>query len=178
MNFIPPQLMLRLVAGLAGLAMLATAGWLIRDRFHQRSLAQAAERCAAAAADPADAKSLDPCLPKVRAEILAARQGRICEASLLPSLRPETRFAMAQSCGGGVKRLVAQMDSAEAGLANAQRQLAEARADLSTAVARAERRAGRSNERESHGRTVIQAAPRDAGGIIRCDAECLRRLQQ
>jgi hypothetical protein len=169
-------LILRLVGGAFGLAMLASAAWLIRDRFHQQDLAQAAAACAVAAGDPNDAKPLDACLPKVAAEIRAARQGRICETSLLPSLRPETRFAMAQSCGAGVKRLVAQGDASAADLADARRDLAAARTELTTAVARAEARALRTNERERHGRTVIQAAPRDAGGTIRCNAECLRRL--
>lgn len=178
MNFVPPALMIRLVAGALGLAALAGAGWLIKDRFHQRELAQNAATCAKAAADPADAKPLDRCLPELAEAIREARRGRICETSLLPRLRPETRFAMQQSCGAGVKRLVAEGDAAAADLAASQRQLRQARQDITSAVLRAERRTNRSNERESHGRTVIEAAPRNAGGTIRCDAECLRRIVQ
>jgi len=171
-------LILRLIGGALGLALLATCGWLIKDRFHQKELAEAAATCAVAAADQLDAAPLDRCLSRIADEVRAARRERLCERTLLPSLRDETRFAMYQSCGSGVKRLVAAMDAASDERGEAQQQLAAARLEMSTAVARAERRTNRSNERESHGRTVIQAAPRGAGGIIRCDAECLLRLAQ
>lgn len=169
-------LALRAIAGVSALLLLLGAAWLIKDRFHQKGLADAAARCAAAAGDAGDAKPLTDCAPEIRAEVAAARQGRICEGALLPTLRPESRFAMSQACGAGVKRLAAVADAAAAENASLEQQLATARADLNSAVERAERRAAHSTEREANGRKVIEAAPRAAGGGIVCDADCLRRL--
>lgn len=167
---------LRALGGIVGGLLIAAAIWLIVDRFHQKDLADAAASCAVAAGTPDDSASLNDCLPLVQVEVEAARQARACERSLTPQLRPESRFAMAQACGAGVKRLVAAGDAAIAENASLKRQLDEARADIDSAVERAERRTVRSTEREANGRKVIEAAPRAPGGSIRCDADCLRRL--
>ena len=167
---------LRLAGGLLGLLALAGAAWLIKDRFHQKALADAAAACAVAAAAPNDDKPLDSCLPKVKAEIQEARQARVCESTLLPSLRSETRFAMSQACGSGVKRLVATGDAAAAERDGLAAQLSDARAETAAAVTRAEGRVTRQTQRTDHGQKIIQAAPRDGAGGIHCDAECLRRI--
>ena len=169
---------LKIGGGLLGALALAMAAWLIKDRFHQKGLADAAAACARAAGDAEDDASLKPCLLQVASEIREARAARLCERTLLPSLRPETRFAMQQSCGTGVKRLVAVADGAVAERDSLAGQLAEARADTAAAVTRAEARSTRQEQRTNNGRHVIQAAPRDAAGAVRCDAECLRRLGQ
>lgn len=152
--------------------------WLAVDRFHQKELADAAARCATAAQSAEDSAPLTDCLTPVRSEIATSRQARVCERSLLPALRPETRFAMAQACGEGVKRLVAASDALASSNAALSQQLSEARADLGGAIERAERRSANSQEREANGRKIIARAPRDAGGSIRCDADCLRKLGQ
>lgn len=169
-------LVLRIAGGLLGALALTAAAWLIRDRFHQKDLADSAATCAVAAAAIGDDKPLDACLPAVASEVRAARQGRICETALLPSLRPETRFAMAQACGAGVKRLVADRDSLEQERDGLAHELAAQQDTALRAIGRAEGRASRQQERDNHARQVIDAAPRDAGGGIRCDADCLRQL--
>ncbi len=161
----------------AGLALLATV-WLVKDRFHQKGLADNAASCAKAAAAPGDDKPLDSCLPEVKAEVQAARQARVCEAALLPQLLPETRFAMSQACGAGVKRLVAAGDAAAADRDDLAGQLKTDQDKALLAIGRAETRAGHQQERDEHARAAIAAAPRDAGGSIHCDAECLRKLGQ
>ena len=173
-----PLSYLKIGGGVLGAVALLAAAWLIKDRFHQKGLADAAQACAVAAADIEDAAALDRCLPETRKEIAEARRARLCERALLPSLRPEARFAMAQACGAGVKRLVAQGDALAAERDGLKAQLATARADLAGATERAERRATLTQERNAHGRKIIQAAPRDAAGSIRCDAECLRSLNR
>lgn len=169
---------LKIGGGVLGAIALVALALLAADRFHQKELADNAKACAVAAADTDDTAALDRCLPEVRAEIGEARQARLCERTLLPSLRPETRFAMSQACGAGVKRLVASGDALAAERDGLKARLTAAQNDLATAVARAERRAATNQERNAHGQKVIQAAPRDAAGSIRCDAECLRRLNQ
>ena len=171
-----PLAYLKLGGGLLGLIALASAGWLIKDRFHQKALADDARACSGAAAAPGDDAPLIRCLAAVKAEIIEARRARLCETTLLPSLRPETRFAMQQSCGAGVKRLVAEGDAAASARDDLAAQLSAARTETTAAVTRAELRAARQHEREDHGRSVIEKAPRDAAGSITCDADCLRRL--
>lgn len=160
---------------LAALAAI-TLCWLAFDRFAQKAIADAAMDCARAAKDPSGRASTARCLPAIRDEIAAARMARLCEASLTPRLRPETRFAMRQSCGTGVKRLAADYDAAEARSAALEQVVQRHRADMAAAIARAERRATSQEERIQHGRTVIARAPRSDAGSITCDDACLRAL--
>lgn len=171
-----PMNYFKIGGGILGALALLAAAWLIKDRFHQKDLADAAAACAKAAGDAKDDADLEPCLLQVASDIREARQARLCERTLLPSLRPETRFAMQQSCGTGVKHLVAVSDAASADRDSLAGQLAQARVDSAAAVVRAEARVTRFNQRTDHGRQAIQAAPRDPAGTVRCDAECLRRL--
>ena len=169
-----PLIALRLFGGIAGLLVLACAAWLVKDRFHQKALADAARACSVAVEKPA--QDLAPCLPPVRAAVEASRRAAACDAALLPTLRPETRFAMAQSCSAGVKRLVAGLDAADAVATDLANQLEQAEARQAAAVIRAEGRATRNSERTSHAAKAIASAPRDAGGNITCDAACLLQL--
>lgn len=165
--------MARMVGGLAaGLALLSLV-WLARDRFEQKRVADAFYACSNAARLGGD---LDVCLPGIADRVRQARRSEACEAALLPRLRDETRFAMAQSCGAGVKRLAAAFDTAEAGRADAEAQLTQARRDTGRAVERAEARSTRQQQRKTHAQDIIDRAPRGAGGAIACDADCLRRL--
>lgn len=162
----------RLVGFLLGLAAVGSLLFLARDRFHQKAIADRYESCEKAAesgVDPAE------CRAAIRAGIVAGRAAAACDRALQP-LTEQSRFAAAQACGPGVKRLIAEHDAARGEAAAARAELARQRVDGAAAVERAERRANKQNEREAHGRTVIDTAPRDGAGRIRCDAECLRRL--
>ena len=165
---------IRFLGGLAIALVLAGVIWLAVDRFEQKDRADAATRCASAAMSVSD--SLDDCLPGVRMRIEAARQGAACNAALLPRLTDQTRFAAAQSCRAGVKRLIADFDATRASGTALAEELARTRDDMGSAIARAERRADRSHDRQEDARDAIATAPRGAGGSILCDAECLRRL--
>lgn len=165
---------LRIALGLFGLAALASVAFLVKDRFHQKGLADAAAHCAAAASSAV--KPLADCLPAIRERLESERRFAACERALVPSLRPETRFAASQACGSGVKRLVAVMDGAIAERDNLQQLLAQQEATALRAIERAEVRSSKLTERDAHARQAIASAPRDAGGGIVCDAGCLRQL--
>lgn len=169
-----PLSYLRIGGGVLGAIALAALAWLVADRFHQKELADAAKACAVAVGRPDG--DLLPCLPEIEQAAESARRAAACDASLLPSLRPETRFAMLNSCPSGVKRLVAQADAAEVRAADLATQIDMAAARERAAVSRAEARATRSTERNSHAAKALAEAPRDAGGNITCDAACLRRI--
>lgn len=166
----------RILGGIGGLLLALSVAWLAKDRFVQKDLADAAKRCAHAATT--ETGPLDDCLEPVAARVANDRQNAVCEEALLPSLRPESRFRVLNSCGAGVKRLVADRDAAVAGQADAERRLADTRAAATAAVGRAEARAISQEERKRRASDAIASAPRDAGGNIACDADCLRRLAE
>lgn len=168
----------RIALGLVSAIALAALLFLANDRFHQKHLADDARICAVAAADVDDMMSLATCLPRVRAEIVEARQARACQKALLPSLRDETRFVMQQTCGAGTKAQVARADAAIAERDSLAGQLAEARAGTAAAVTRAETRATRFEGKEARGRVIVNGAPQTGRGTLRCDTECLRQLTQ
>lgn len=165
---------LRLIGGIAGLLALVSVAFLVKDRFHQKTLADAAAACAVAASDPL--KPVSDCLPSVKQRIEEARQAFLCDGALLPALKDEHRFAAQQACGAGVKRLIADRDAAAGESANLRQQLDTALAGRDAAVARAETRAAHQDERTGNARKAIDTAPRDDAGRIHCDAECLRRI--
>lgn len=167
---------LRLLGGLFGLIALGSTAWLIADRFTQKARADAAVSCDRLVAGIG--LDFTPCLPAVQAAALTARRSNACAAALLPRLSDENRFAMQQSCGAGVKRLVAERDAAEAGQADAEARLADVRAGTERAVARAEIRATAQQERDKHVQDVLAGAPRRSDGGVDCDAGCLQRLSQ
>jgi hypothetical protein len=161
----------KIVASLATAAGLAASAWLIQDRFHQKALADAAERCDVAAFTD---KPLDDCLPAVKLKVGAAQQAAVCDASLMPAAN--ARFAALNSCGPGVKRLVAAQDALAVERDTLSQLLEHAQADASAATARAESRATSQQKRMTDALAALAAAPR--GGRIVCDADCLRQLAQ
>jgi regulator of protease activity HflC (stomatin/prohibitin superfamily) len=75
-----------------------------------------------------------------------------------------------------VKRRGALLVGAEANLADARRQIAEAERRTTAAIARAEARGETQSRRADDARSAIDAAPLGADGLLSCDAQCLRRL--
>lgn len=160
-----------------GLIMLGTLLFFARDRFAQKAVADAAERCAAAVGKPS--APLDDCAPSIVVQVNAARQGAICDGALFrPAAETGARFVIVNACGAGVKRLFAERDVLGSRVDNLSAVLAGAAARSDAAVARAEGRAATLNERKADARKAIEAAPRDGVGRIICDAECLHRLSQ
>jgi len=170
----------KIAASAAAAAGMLASAWLLQDRFHQKRLADAAERCAMAASKPADGKgsSLDDCLPVIALEVAAARQAAECDRTLLPTMDATARFIMLNSCGPGAKRLVAERDTLASERDGLKTLFDRARANADAAVSRAESRASTQQKRTDHAQGTIAAAPRDGDGHIVCDAGCLRQLAQ
>ena len=165
-------------ARLGGIAVtglsLAALVWLAADRFHQKSIADASEACEAAASQ--SAKDLSDCGPNVRSRVEADRQTIICEEALLPELRDETRFIAGISCGPGAKRLIVQVEAQTSEIASLRAALDKTSADNAAAISRAEARGRAEQTRKNYVRQIVQDAPVGADGLVRCDAECLRRF--
>ena len=159
--------LIKLVASVAG------AGLLIVAALDWRSAREARAElriCAAGAGNVS--KPLDGCPPKVSAAITAARAAAVCEAGL----KADVAFTIATACGAQVRDRVARQRAAEHNLADALAQLAQAEQRTIAAVSRAEARATQTAERKARAKAAISAAPRDAGGLLTCDADCLRNL--
>ena len=144
-------------------ALAAMADW--RDAREARGQLRA---CTAAAGDAG--KPLDSCPPQLKGAIIARRQMAACEAAL----KADDLWVISTACGAQVMDRVARQRAAEHNLADAREQLARAEQRTIAAVTRAEARARTSAERKARATAAISAAPRDAGGLLVCDADCLR----
>lgn len=152
------------MAGLLALLVLAVRDWGAARR------ARADLKICAAAAD--GRKPLDGCPAKVSVAIAAARAAAACEAALA---KPDP-LGVRTNCKPAVQDRVARLAVAEANLADARRQLAQAEQQTIAAVSRAEARAKSTTERKARAKAAIAAAPTDAAGVIRCDAGCLHDI--
>ena len=163
-----PVAALKIGGGIAAALALtiAVADW--RDARQSRAELRI---CAKAAGKPE--MPLEGCTGKLATAIVAQRQGAACEAALAA----QDLFGIRTSCGAGVLDRVARLSAAEASLADARQQLAQAEQRAVAAVSRAEARATLSAERKARAETAIASAPRSAdGSTIICDARCLRAL--
>lgn len=159
--------LVKLIASVAGAGLLIVGAL---DWRGARAARTELRICARAAGDAG--KTLDGCPEKLSAAVNAQRQRAACEAGL----KADDAWAISTSCGGQVKDRVARQRTAEHNLADARQQLAQAEQRAVAAVSRAEARATQAAERKARATAAISAAPRDGGGLITCDAECLRNL--
>lgn len=167
---------LKFFGSIAGAVALATAAWLIVDRFDLAAQVRDHTACAAAAADPKDGKPLDRCADAIRAQVNAARQDRQCTRALGLKDRSAALFGIRASCPAIVNQEVALRHAAEGNLADAQATIATLISGQNAAVARAEARVQSVMNHKGKADAAIAAAPRRADGIAVCDAACLRAL--
>ena len=163
---------LKIGGGFAAMLAFGALIYFAQDRFEQKAVADAARHCNAAAASPD--KSLDECLDDVAATIEAHRRAELCDAKL--GAPDNSLFAIRGSCSTEVKTLVAERDALSVSLASANETIEQLISNQSQAVERAEQRATQALSKAKRNEDVLRAVPRDAGGLIRCDASCLRDL--
>lgn len=158
----------------AGLALLLGVVFAAHVVLGWRSQAAAFRDCQAAvsptvkaAADPAKA-----CPAVIAADHLAAVQGRACDDAL--EAKPENTFGVAARCTGPVKRVFAERDTARSEAGRLISTLNQERIDRDSAINRATASATLQAERKARAAAAVQAAPRDAAGLVVCGAQCLR----
>ncbi|WP_067734467.1 hypothetical protein [Novosphingobium naphthalenivorans] len=164
----------RLAGSLLGALALGTLLFLAKDRFHQKDLAEKAARCESAAISASE--PLKDCGSNVQARVMADRHSILCQAALLPELRPETRHDANQECDAGSRRLIAQLDARADEVIALTAELSQVREDTGAAIARAEARGRAEQTRRNNAQNVVAAQPRGPDGSITCDAACLRQL--
>lgn len=161
------------IAVVLGLLAIVTAAgvWVHHyDRLKADSRALAA--CSALANKPG-LGGVD-CPPTLRTAVLSAAEAAVCDKGL--GAGDGGAFTVQQACSAPVKRLVADRDAARASEVSAERLADQLNTNQSAAVARAEARSAAQTQRNAHASDVLSQAPRDAGGHVLCDADCLRGL--
>lgn len=113
------------------------------------------------------------CDPAIASAQYAALASAVCDEAL--DARPENTAALRQVCTSAVKTVVAERDVAQAERDGAQRDLETTRAGQAAAITRAEARIRTQAQRKIDAAQVVATAPRDAAGLVVCDAVCLRR---
>jgi hypothetical protein len=119
---------------------------------------------------------IDParlCDPAIANDHAAAVKAKACDEGL--DAVPENTFGLRQVCSTAVKGLVAERDVARAERDGFQGDLKVARDGQAAAITRAEARIRTEAQRKIDAAQVVASAPRDADGLVVCDAGCLRR---
>lgn len=167
---------LKILGGLAVLALvlgLVAAGF-AGVRHYERLKADAASLAACVRLAGAPARAEAGCPVAVADALVRAGEAQACDRGLQGGAGGA--FAVAQTCSAPVKRLVAELGARAAEVADRDRTLNELKADQSAAVDRAEARGLAQGRRDAHAAQVLDRAPRDSAGRVRCNAECLRGL--
>lgn len=167
--------MIKLPLPVAGAIIIAAMGLLIVTKHQEegrlRKVVAAHEACIRDAGGEDPALTARSCPQPVAIQHRIARAAVRCDAALLGA----DLFAVEAACSTEVKTLQAERQAESRRADTMATALTRARADQAAAVSRAEARARTQNERTVRGQTVVSAAPRDADGLVVCDAECLRR---
>lgn len=112
------------------------------------------------------------CDPAISNDHAAAVMAKTCDQAL--SARPENLAAARMVCSTAVKTLVTQRDAAIGERDSALGDLKTTRAGQAAAITRAEARIRTEAQRKIDAAQVVAAAPRDAAGLVVCNAVCLR----
>lgn len=166
--------MIRLPLPVAGGIIIAAMGLLIVTKHQEegrlRETIDGQAACIAAAGGTDATATAETCPAPVVVQHRIARASVRCDQALLGL----DLFAVDAACSTEVKTLLAQRDAESARAGSLDTALKRARADQAAAVARAESRARTQAERTARGQAAVTLAPRDADGLVVCDAGCLR----
>lgn len=113
------------------------------------------------------------CDPAIASAQFAALSSAVCDQAL--SAKSENTAALRQVCSTAVKTVVAQRNVAIGERDAALGDLKTTRAGQAAAITRAEARIRTEAQRKIDAAQVVATAPRDADGLVVCDAVCLRR---
>lgn len=156
-----------------GLGALALMGSVSLNAHQAKVLGQ--HRACVQAIKPDARLGADPrklCDPVIAARWARAVQAETCDASL--SAKPANLYGIGNNCSTPVKTLHAQYGVVADELGAAVQALKDQKGDQVAAIRRAEADARVQFERKSRAAAAVQSAPRNADGLVICDARCLR----
>ncbi|WP_165184747.1 hypothetical protein [Caulobacter soli] len=113
------------------------------------------------------------CDPAISNDHAAAVMAKACDDAL--SAKPENIAAARMVCSTPVKTVVTARDVALGERDAARSDLQAARKDQAAAITRAETRVRTETQRKADAAAALARAPRDADGLVVCDAVCLRQ---
>lgn len=129
------------------------------------------EACEAAVVGKPKARpAAEVCSKAIAAADADADRERACSAALAA----ENTFAIRMVCGTATKALFAQREAARGELSGVKAELANEQAGREGDLRRAQTAGKAEAERKARRDAAVQAAPRDAAGLVVCDDECLR----
>lgn len=160
-----PLIGLLSTAGMVGLVAMKTA-----EEGRLRAEIKGQATCISDAGRTDSAASSATCPAPVAVQHRIARASVRCDEGLLKA----DLFAVDLSCSIEVKTLLAERLAESRRADSLHESLKAARAAQAAAVARAETRSRTQAERTARGQAAVSAAPRDADGLVVCDAVCLR----
>lgn len=167
--------MIRAWIGMGALVAFSTAVLISKsvEETRLRAVIAGHDACAAAVAKGGLDVSASRCPPAVAAAHRDQARSQICDAALTTG----DVFALSSACSTPVKTVVAERDGARTERDDARAEAGRLRRDQAAAIARAEAR-GRTQALRTHElETRLEGVPSsDAGGLRRCDADCLRNL--
>lgn len=156
-----------------GLGALALAGSVSLNVHQAKVLGQ--HRACVMAIKPNARLGADPrklCDPAIAERWARAVQAETCDTAL--SAKPANAYGIGNNCSTPVKTLHAQYGVVAEELAGAVQALKDQKGDQVAAIRRAEADARVQAERKSRAAAAVQSAPRNADGLVICDARCLR----
>jgi hypothetical protein len=130
------------------------------------------EACSAAVTQSELAASAARCSEAVAAVHRRAVQAQACDAALTAG----DTYSVRAACSTEVMTVVADRDAKTAEVATLSISLAQVRRDQAAAITRAEARGRTQTQRTHRAEDALAQAPVTAGGLGRCDADCLRNL--
>ncbi len=166
--------MIRLPAPVAGAIIVAALSLLVVTKHQEegrlRKTIAGHEACLRDAGGTDVAATVRSCPAPVAVQHRIARAAVRCDAALLSA----DLFAVEAACSTEVKTLLAERQAESRRADSLDEALKTTRADQAAAISRAETRARTQAERTARGQAAVSAAPRDAAGLVVCDAGCLR----
>jgi hypothetical protein len=163
---------LMMIAAMLGGVLALAAG--LHQAANWRDQAEAARACAAAVAPgaKADADPAKACPPAIAADHALAVRARACDAAF--TAKPENTYGVAATCSTPVKTVQAERDVARIEAGRLTKQLQFEQLGQDAAIDRARADAALQSERKARAAAALKAAPRDDGGLVVCDADCVR----
>jgi len=161
------------IAGVIGIIVWSVMGFVGHYHKMERDSASLAA-CSAVAGGTATGSIQALCPAGISASVVDGLKSRACNDGL--GLGEAGAFAVRSACSTDVKRVVASVDALTAEVSNRDGVISQLKSDRNRDVAKAEARGAAQAKVYANANKAIETAPRDPGGGIVCDADCLRNI--
>jgi len=163
----------KLLGGLVAFGLvLIIAGELQRTFARSERLAD----CQAIASGDLGRQKGEQCPAPIVAQLTAAATAEACASRIGRLDQDPQRWAAPLSCDARILELTAAQNAGLDTIIDRDREIASLQSGQSAAIARAQARGASQARSYANAQATLNAAPRDASGLIVCDAGCMRQL--